>query len=196
MPVELFKEKQFGLAGLKNITEEQISEHLKLYAGYVKNTNTLREKIAEMVKGGSAGSPEYGELVRRLGFEYNGMRLHELYFDNMSGKGGNPDAAPKLKKALESAFDGWNHFETHFTKVAAMRGVGWTILYQDKISGNLSVHWINLHEDGNPAGFNPLLVMDVWEHAFTVYLKPTQRAKYIEDFWANIAWEVVQGRLE
>ena len=196
MPVEPFEEKKFDLAGLKNIPEDQIAEHLTLYAGYVKNTNTLREKIAEMVKSGNAGTPEYSELIRRLGFEYNGMRLHELYFDNLSGEGGNPDAAPDIKKAIENAFDGWDNFQSHFTTTAAMRGVGWTILFQDTVSGNLSVHWINLHEDGNPVGFNPLLVMDVWEHAFTVYLKPTQRAKYIEDFCANIDWEAVQARLK
>ncbi len=196
MPVKHFEEKKFNLTGLKKITEDQIAEHLKLYAGYVKNTNILRDKISEIVKGGNAGSPEYSELVRRLGFEYNGMRLHELYFDNMSGSGGNPDDAPKIKKAIEDDFDGWDNFQNHFTKTAAMRGVGWTILYQDTVSGNLSVHWINLHEDGNPVGFNPLLVMDVWEHAFAVYLKPTQRAQYIEDFCANIDWKAVEARLK
>jgi Fe-Mn family superoxide dismutase len=182
-----------NLDNLKNITPIEIEEHIKLYGGYVQNCNILREKIMQMTTSGQAGTPEWAELVRRLGFEYNGVRLHELYFENLSGTAAAPTIA--LKETLESAFDGWENFQTHFLKMAAMRGVGWTILYMDPVTGCLNVHWINLHEDGHPAGFTPLLVMDCWEHAWTAYLKPTERAKYIEDFWSNIDWAVVEKRL-
>ncbi len=196
MPVNLFPVRTFdNLASLTSITKDQIDVHLKLYAGYVNNTNTLREKIAALVKSGNAGTPEYGELVRRLGWEYNGMRLHELYFENLTANGGEHTTAPILLRKIEAEFDGWENFKTHWNKVAAMRGVGWNILYQDPATKNLSVHWISSHEEGHPAGFKPILVMDIWEHAWSVYLKPTERAKYIEDFWTNIAWKVAQDRL-
>ncbi|MBI4664819.1 MAG: superoxide dismutase [Nitrospinae bacterium] len=181
-----------GLNNLIGITPVEIEEHLKLYNGYVANTNLLREKIGSMVVSGSAGTPEFAELVRRLGFEYNGMRLHELYFENLSGGGKRP--SQMVVNALEDAFNGFGSWETLFRKVAAMRGVGWVILYQDPLNENLSVHWINQHEDGHPVGFNPILVLDCWEHAWTAYLRPTERAKYIEDFFTNIDWDVVERR--
>lgn len=181
------------LRGLKGITPVQIEEHLKLYGGYVNNTNILREKIARIVDAGEAGSVEFSELVRRLGFEYNGMRCHELYFDNLTGT--PVEASRGLKAAIEESFGGWASWEIEFRKIAAMRGVGWVILYKDPETGYLSNHWIGLHEEGHPCGFIPVLVMDVWEHAWTAYLKPTERGKYIDDFFSNINWEAVGGRL-
>jgi Fe-Mn family superoxide dismutase len=73
--------------------------------------------------------------------------------------------------------------------------VGWAILAQDPFTAKLSNHWITLHEEGNVAGFQPLLVMDIWEHAFTVDYKPTERAKYIDAFYTNIDWAKVDSRL-
>lgn len=181
-----------GLNKLHGITQTEIDEHLKLYGGYVTNTNLLREKIAGIVEKGEAGSTEFSELVRRLGFEYNGMRLHELYFENL---GGRAAPGPAVKADIEEAFGCWENFEIEFRKIAAMRGVGWAILYKDPETGFLSNHWIGLHEEGHPAGFTPLLVMDVWEHAWTAYLKPTERGRYIDDFFANINWKTVEDRL-
>lgn len=181
-----------GLNKLRGITQAEIDEHLKLYLGYVTNTNLLRENIARIVEEGMAGSVEFSELVRRLGFEYNGMRLHELYFENI---GGDSKPSTDLKAVIEEAFGCWENWEVEFRKIAAMRGVGWAILYKDPKTGFLSNHWIGLHEEGHPAGFQPLLVMDVWEHAWTAYLKPTERGRYIDDFFANINWKTVESRL-
>ena len=194
MGIKEFKLKNFDhLRGLKGITDEQVEVHQKLYAGYVLNTNKLRETIADMVKSGKAGTSEYSELVRRLGWEYNGMRLHELYFENLTSNG--KVCSGGFKSAVEDAFDGFDNFKTHFLKVASMRGVGWTILYQDPESKNLSVHWISSHEEGHPAGFKPILVCDVWEHAWTVYKKPTERPAYLEDFWSNCDFATAEKRL-
>ncbi len=194
MPVEKFEAKTFPhLKKLVNITGGEMEEHLKLYNGYVTNINTLRETIADLVTSNEAETPVYAELVRRLGFEYNGMRLHELYFENLSGEGKNPNENDK--EVIGKAFDEWKNWETHFKKMAMMRGVGWVILYKDPESGNLSNHWITLHEDGHPAGFKPILVMDCWEHAWAGYLKPTQRATYVDDFFQNIDWSAIGKRL-
>ncbi len=186
--------KEFGhLFALKGITESEMTEHLKLYKGYVTNLNALHAKITEIVQAGNAGSLEFCELNRRIGFEFNGMRLHELYFENLSGTGSEPSTL--VVQSIESAFIDVKNWEMEFRKIAAMRGVGWTMLYKDPANGSLSNHWIGMHEEGHPAGCKPILVMDCWEHAWAGYLKPTERGKYIDDFFANIDWGVVEKRL-
>ena len=181
----------------KGFSDNTLTVHFGLYEGYVKNTNLLNEQLAEIVKDGKAGgaNPMFAELTRRLGFEYNGMRLHEYYFDNMTkSAGGTADA--KLTEAISASFGDFETWKKDFAAVGAMRGVGWAIAYQDPWTGKISNHWVTLHEDGNPAGFAPILVMDVWEHAFLLDYKPAERPKYIESFMANIDWSVVSGRLK
>ena len=183
------------LKGLNGITDEQVEVHLELYAGYVKAGNKLRDLIAGMVEKKETKSPTYSELVRRLGWETNGMRLHELYFDNLSPNGADIESVVKLQRKLEQDFQSVDAFKEEFTSVSETRGIGWTILFQDPVTSALSVHWVGDHHIGHPVGFTPILVMDLWEHAFSVYLKPTERAKYIEDFMSNIDWQRVGSRL-
>jgi Fe-Mn family superoxide dismutase len=184
------------LKGLNGLSDQQIEQHLTLYDGYVQNTNKLNARIAELAESGQAGSSEYTELMRRRGFEYNGMILHEYYFGNLTPNSpGLELGASELLTALERDFGSWDAWRGVFVKVAGMRGVGWAVLYQDPLTGRLSNHWISLHQDGHPAGFKPLLVMDVWEHAFMVDYKATERAKYIESFFSNVDWSAVEKRL-
>jgi superoxide dismutase, Fe-Mn family len=192
---QAYQEKKFELAGLNGISDKQLEIHFGLYAGYVKNTNLLNEQIGDLLKNGKAGSPEYAELKRRLGFEYNGMRLHEYYFGNLTSSAKELAQGSKVQSLVEAHFGNYENWKNDFVKVGSMRGVGWAILYQDPTNGNLSNHWITLHEDGHPAGFTPLLVMDVWEHAFMVDYKPAERAKYIEAFFSNICWDSVEKRI-
>ena len=191
-----YKAKKFNLAGLKGISDETLKMHFGLYEGYVKNTNLLMEQIFEITrkKQPSGQDPAYAELTRRLGFEFGGMVLHEYYFENLAAKGkGSPSG--ELKRALDDCFDGYGNWKSAFAAVGEMRGVGWAILYQDPVTEQLSNHWVALHQDGVPSGFKPILVMDVWEHAFLLDYKPAERAKYIEAFFANINWETVHNRL-
>ncbi|MBI4853950.1 MAG: superoxide dismutase [Acidobacteria bacterium] len=190
-----YEKKTFDLSSLNGISDKQLEIHFALYAGYVTNTNLLNEKISEMLKTGKGGTPEYAELKRRLGFEYNGMRLHEYYFGNMTKSPKELASDSKLRAQLDNVFGSYDSWKEDFVKVGTMRGVGWAILYQDPTNGNLSNHWITLHEEGNPAGFRPLLVMDIWEHAFMVDYKPAERAKYIEAFFSNICWDSVEARI-
>jgi Fe-Mn family superoxide dismutase len=195
----IYKAKQFRLSGLNGISDETFEMHLKLYEGYVKETNRLTEKISEFLKDGNVDQeemPAYSELKRRLGFEYNGMVLHEYYFDNLKKHGGgDPDRDASFRRATDSSFGSYNIWKADFMSVGNMSGVGWAICYQDPASGQLSNHWVTLHETGNVAGFNPILVMDVWEHAFLLDYKPTERPKYIEAFFSNIDWSVLDVRL-
>jgi Fe-Mn family superoxide dismutase len=140
--------------------------------------------------------PAYSEITRRLGFEYNGMVLHEYYFDNLKrGAAGGPEPKSAFAKAAAEGFGSFETWKTAFVSVGKMRGVGWAICYQDPHTGRLSNHWVSLHEVGNVAGFTPILVMDVWEHAFILDYAPSQRPKYIDAFLANTDWEAIDHRL-
>jgi Fe-Mn family superoxide dismutase len=191
--------KQFNLSGLSGISDQTLEIHFKLYEGYVKETNNLTAKIAELLKEGPITPDKmvvYSELKRRFGFEYNGMVLHEYYFENLT-KGGSaePTARSAFRTAAEASYGNFDAWKTDFVTMGKMRGVGWAVCYQNPANGQLSNHWITLHEDGNVAGFSPVLVMDVWEHAFLLDYKPAERPKYIEAFFANVNWKIVEGRL-
>ncbi len=189
--------KKWDLAGLQGISDQTLAVHFGLYEGYVKNTNLLNEQIAEQIKAGNAAgaNPQFSEITRRLGFEYNGMVLHEYYFDNMTKSGSGSPGSGKLHDAIAASFGDFETWKKDFVAVGGMRGVGWAIAYQDPKSGRISNHWITLHEDGNIAGFKPIVVMDAWEHAFLLDYKPAERSKYIEAFFANVNWPHAESRL-
>ena len=195
-----YKPKQFDLSGLKGISDKTLEMHFKLYQGYVKETNKLTEKISEFLADGKVDQeemPAYSELTRRLGFEYNGMVLHEYYFGNMKRQGSvDPDKNSTFRKLAEQSFGSYDIWKADFVGVGKMRGVGWAVCYQDPVNERLSNHWITLHEVGNVAGFVPVLVMDVWEHAFLLDYKPAERPKYIEAFFSNIDWASCEQRLQ
>jgi Fe-Mn family superoxide dismutase len=195
-----YQARQFNLSGLKGISDKTLEMHFKLYEGYVKETNNLTERITDFISDGNVDQeemPAYSELTRRLGFEYNGMVLHEYYFDNMTSSGsGDPAKASEFVKAAEASFGSYDIWKTDFVGIGKMRGVGWAMCYQNPANGRLSNHWITLHETGNVAGFVPILVMDVWEHAFLLDYKPAERPKYIEAFFSNIHWDAVEKRLK
>jgi Fe-Mn family superoxide dismutase len=186
------------LKGLKGISDGLLETHLKLYEGYVNRTNKLTETLLGMAKEKQAAgsNPAYAELSRRMGFEYNGMILHEYYFNNLTP--GAADAGPsgKLKAALEASFTSYDIWLADFKAIATMPGVGWAITYQNPDNGWLSNHWVTLHEEGNPAGFKPILVMDAWEHAFVPDYKANERAKYVDAYFTNIDWAAAESRLK
>ena len=194
-----YKAKTFDLHGLQGISDNTLEVHFGLYAGYVKNTNLLTEQLQELTQKGQAkgADPAYAELTRRLGFEYNGMVLHEWYFDNLTSEGGGAEvnSSSNLGRALGESFGDIETWKKDFTAVGGMRGVGWAVTYLDPATGRLSNHWITLHQDGNIAGFRPVIVMDVWEHAFLLDYKPADRPKYIESFLNNLDLGKAEARL-
>lgn len=198
---DTYTARKFNLSRLNGISDETLEMHFKLYEGYVKETNKLTEKISDFIKDGNVDQeemPAYSELTRRLGFEYNGMVLHEYYFDNLKTGGGSGDPAQgsEFVKAAESSFGSYAIWKADFVGIGKMRGVGWAMCYQNPANGRISNHWISLHEIGNVAGFVPILVMDVWEHAYLLDYKPAERPKYIEAFFSNISWTEVENRLK
>lgn len=194
-----YRVRPYDLHGLNGISDQTVDTHLKLYEGYVKQTNELTERIRDVLKDGKVDQeemPAYSELKRRLGFEYNGMVLHEYYFENMrAGGSGDPTSTSMFRKATEESFGTFETWKVDFVGVGKMRGVGWAICYLNPQNGRISNHWITLHEIGNVAGFVPVVVMDAWEHAYILDRKPSERGAYIDAFFSNIDWKVVDERL-
>jgi Fe-Mn family superoxide dismutase len=172
---------------LTGIGEDQIAQHWTLYEGYVKNVNLLNKTLGLLSAKDDYGV-EFAELKRRLGFEYDGMILHEQYFGVLkAGQKPLGESAP-LTKLLKKSFGGFERWSAEFSAVGKMRGIGWAILYYDPRVDALTNHWINLHESGHPAGFVPILVMDVWEHAYMVDAGVGGRPAYVEAFLRNVDW--------
>ena len=178
------------LIGLAGLSDALIENHLTLYEGYVNNTN----KLIEFLDTHEPGSPEYSELQRRLGWEWNGMRLHELYFENLTK---TPSAleAGALKEKIDKTYGSFENWHKHFIAVGMMRGIGWTLLVHDPVSDELRTIWVNEHDLGLLVGVDILLVMDVFEHAFMLDYG-IKRADYINVFMQAIDWGVVAHRLK
>ncbi len=182
------------LVGMEGFSETLLKNHFTLYQGYVTNTNKVLDNLDQMSKDGKSATPEFAELKRRLGWEFNGMRLHEYYFENLGGKSGI-DKNSKLSKKLVETFGSYEAWEKDFRATGSMRGIGWVVLYQDPVSGRLINFWVNEHDVSHPAGCNPLLIMDVFEHAFMLDYG-LKRADYIEAFFKNINWSAADSRVK
>jgi len=182
------------LIGMKGFSDTLLKNHFTLYQGYVTNTNKVADGLAQMLKDGKTGTPEYAELKRRFGWEFNGMRLHELYFENLKGSGGI-NKSGKLAKKMEKDFGSVEVWEKDFKACGTMRGVGWVVLYHDAAGDRLFNSWINEHDVAHLAGCIPILIMDVFEHAYMTDYQ-LKRADYIESFFANINWNGAESRLK
>lgn len=175
-----------GMAGFSN---ELLEAHFGLYAGYVKNTNA----VAQLMKETEVGTPAYNELNRRFGWEFNGMRLHELYFGNMMPEAPAMNADSSLAAKLIEEYGSLEAWKEDFVGTGKMRGIGWTILYYDAAADRVFNVWINEHDMGHLAGGTPLLVLDVFEHAY-VRDYGMDRGQYIDAFFNVINWEEVEAR--
>jgi len=187
--------KDYGsVIGMKGFSDTLLKNHFTLYQGYVTNTNKVADGLAQMLKEGKTGTPEYAEIKRRFGWEFNGMRLHELYFENLKGSG-DIDKSGKLAKKIEKDFGGVEAWEKDFKACGTMRGIGWVMLYHDAVGDRLFNTWINEHDVSHLTGCTPVLVMDVFEHAYMTDYQ-LKKADYIESFFANINWKAVENRLK
>jgi len=182
------------LIGLAGFSETLLKNHFTLYQGYVTNTNKVLDILGLMAKDGKTATPEFAELKRRLGWEFNGMRLHELYFENLGGKAAL-DPAGKLGRRIVEQYGDIESWEKDFRATGGMRGIGWVVLYEDTANGRLINFWINEHDVSHPAGCVPLLVMDVFEHAFMLDYG-LKKGDYVEAFFKAIDWAAVGARLK
>jgi superoxide dismutase, Fe-Mn family len=183
------------LLGTPGMSDTLLKNHFTLYEGYVKNTNALVERLSALSREEGPMSTEYSELKRRFGWEYNGMRLHELYFGNMKNGGVAHDPDSALCAKMKATWGSCEAWAKDFRATGAMRGIGWVILAYDKEADTLLNLWVNEHDAGHVVGATPLLVMDVFEHAFMLDYG-LKRADYIEAFWKAVDWSVVMGRFD
>lgn len=190
----MYETKNFEkLLGIEGFSEKLLKNHFTLYQGYVNNFNKLDEILMGMEKEGKFEGPVFSELNRRLGWEFDGMRLHELYFENMMKGGSKMELDSDLGKKIKQEWESFAMWEKDFKSMGAMRGIGWVILYYDKIAGRLFNVWINEHDSGHLVGCVPILVMDVFEHAYIADYE-IKKADYIEAFMKVVCWHVVNAR--
>lgn len=182
-----------NLLGTPGFSDTLLKNHFTLYQGYVTNTNKLADALAAMLKEGKTATPEFAELKRRFNWEFNGMRLHEYYFGNMTKTSTQPNADSALHKKIVEDFGSWENWEKDFKATGAMRGIGWVILYLDPIANRLFNVWITEHDFGHLSGAVPLLVLDVFEHAYVTDYG-LKRADYIEAFMKALDWKEVENR--
>ncbi len=182
------------LIGTTGFSDALLKNHFTLYQAYVTNVNKLFDVLAVLTKEGKTGSPEFAELKRRFGWEFNGMRLHEYYFSNLTKNKNSFNHESNLGKLITLQFGSYEDWEKDFKATGAMRGIGWVILCLDPVSGKLFNVWINEHDVGHLCDAVPLLVMDVFEHAFMLDYG-TKRADYIVAFFQTIDWTVVESHL-
>lgn len=181
------------LLGMPGFSDTLLQNHMTLYDGYVKHTNKELEIFSRLEKEGKTDTLEYQETKRHFGWEFDGMRLHEYYFDNLGGNG-DPNQASELKGLIANQFGSYESWEKDFRATGSVRGIGWAILYQDSVTGRLHNFWINEHDKGHAAGCIPIIVMDAWEHAYMLDYG-IKRAGYIDAFFRNLNWEKAQSRV-
>lgn len=190
--MEKFTPKTFNIGELEGIGKKTIEEHLKLYKGYVTNTNLIFNKISELKSDPEKNAYVLGELHRRFSFEFDGMRNHEYYFSHLSDGKKEINPTGNLYKKIEKEWGSFDEWMAEFKAVALTRGTGWTILYYDKQEDHLINHWIDEHHLGQLTGLSPLLCLDMWEHAYYLDYIPSEKKKYIEAFFENLNWETVE----
>jgi Fe-Mn family superoxide dismutase len=194
--MQKFEEIKFEIKGLKGISDKNIEEHLKLYSGYVKNANLILEHIEKLSKNSEEFAYELGEIQRRFGFEYNGMRNHEIYFSSLSQGVQNPNTDSPLYKKIEAtwgSFDAWLH---QFKSIALTRGIGWAILYYDKKADRLLTAWVDEQHLGQLQDCTPVLALDMWEHSYVADYLPSGKKQYVEDFFESLNWQMIEQNFQ
>jgi Fe-Mn family superoxide dismutase len=192
-----FEEKKFNIPELKGISKKSIEEHLKLYSGYVKNSNTVLEKMEEMKKDAEKNMYALAETQRRFGFEFDGMRNHEVYFSSFEGGPALLPETSKLRKAIETEWGSFDNWFATFKAIAGLtRGIGWAMLYYDRTSGRLVNAWVDEQHLGQLQNCALILGLDMWEHSYVYDYQPSGKKQYIEDFFANLNWEVIEANFQ
>jgi len=202
-----YEEQTFNIPDLKGISAKQLEVHLGLYRGYVKHVNLIREKIHELEADKEKNGYLISELRRRFSFEFDGMRMHEYYFESFEGGATEANLDSPLAQSLLEKYGNWDGFIKHITAVGMSRGIGWTTLYWDPRgnpegkqasygTGTPHVAWISDHELGTLAGLPILLALDMWEHAYMVDYLPSEKKDYINAFLSNTNWDVMEKRFK
>jgi len=192
-----FTEKTFEIGALEGISEKSISEHKKLYSGYIKHANLILQKIkslSETPESITENTYAIGELQRRFGFEFDGIRNHEYFFEQFAGGAKTIDEASPLATKIKEDFGSIEAWMQAFKLLALTRGIGWAILYFDPISNRLLHAWIDEQHLGHLTGLKVIFAVDMWEHSYLFDYIPAEKKAYIEACLANTNFKVVEER--
>ena len=190
-----YEPKKFNIPKLDGISEESVKQHISLYEGYVKNFNAIAAKLVEYAKeGAEKNALALGELIRRKSFEFDGMRLHELYFTQFEGGATALTEDGTLAKAFEKEYRGY--FVEYMKAIGNMRGPGWAILYYDPVGKEFQAGFVGEQHQGHFVTLTIILALDVWEHAFILDYGATGKGKYLDAFFKNLNWSVIEKRFE
>lgn len=190
--MKTFEEMKFNIGDLTGISQKSIEEHLKLYAGYVKNANLVGQKLGEMMSDPEKNSYALSEVGRRFSFEFNGMRNHEVYFSSLSGGANALSSDSQLKKMIEETWGSMDTWMSMFKMVAMTRGVGWAMLWYDRKDKRLLFNWVDEQHLGQLQDCALILALDMWEHSFVYDYQPSGKKQYMEDFFTNLNWSVIE----
>jgi Fe-Mn family superoxide dismutase len=191
----MYTEQSFSIPALRGISQKTIEEHLKLYAGYVKNANLVRDHIAELSKESEKYAYELGELQRRFSFEWGGMRNHECYFALLQSTDA-PDMDSVLVKAIEAQWGSLEQWKARFQALALTRGIGWAMLYWDPTDKKLVHGWVDEQHLGQLAGCRLVIALDMWEHSYVADYFPSGKKQYVQDFMDQMSWKQAQANFE
>jgi Fe-Mn family superoxide dismutase len=194
-----YQPRTFTLPALQGISEKQVKVHMALYEGYVKNVNLIAETLKGYAsygdKAGDGDKLAIAELRRRFSFEFDGMRMHEYYFEQLETVDSKQSTVDSLKKAADDKYGSWEGFIAHIKTVAGTRGIGWVVVYYDPVGKVLHTVFVADHEVGQLAGLPVILALDLWEHAYMVDYVPAEKKNYVDAFLENANWSVAEARL-
>lgn len=192
-----YQPRTFDLpAALDGISPKSVEEHLGLYQGYVKNFNAVTALAGELMKDSEKNAHAISELMRRRSFEFGGMRLHEHYFAQWEQGMRALDVGSALGGALARQYGNIDYCLQEVRQVGMMRGPGWSLLYWDKEAGRFLVGFSGEQHQGHFVTLPIILALDVWEHAYLLDYGAQGKAKYIDAFFKNLNWGVVEKRFE
>lgn len=192
----MYQEKIFNLPQLSGISEDQVKVHLGLYAGYVKHVNLILDTLQSFSQDQNANPYVTAEVRRRFAFEFDGMRMHEYYFEQFEGGAVAQNPASALAAVATKKYGSYENLIAHIKQVAGTRGIGWVVTYYDGVADTLCTVFVADHELGQLSSLPIVLALDLWEHAYMVDYKPADKPKYIDAFFANLNWSVVENRLQ
>jgi Fe-Mn family superoxide dismutase len=192
-----FATRQFDLTKVTGLSPQALETHRSLYEGYVKETNSL---LPLMYSASTEKEPTQAErlirdgLVRRFAFERNGMVLHELFFDALRGPGNPPSNNSTFRKMIDASYGSYDAWKHDVFRLAQTRGIGWVLTVRSWQDSRLTNIWIDEHSHGLLSTWTPVLAFDLWEHAYLLDFKPSQRSQYIQTLFDNIDWEIIERR--
>ncbi len=192
----IYTSKKFNLpANMPGLSSESIKSHIGLYEGYVANFNAMTELISNLRQDTDGSQHCIAEIIRRRSFEFDGMRLHEYYFSQLEDSPTEITEDSILAQKLINQFGSIDAVVSQIKEVGMMRGPGWAILYYDKEQDIFHIGFSGEQHQGHFVTLPIIIALDVWEHAYISDYGTAGKSAYIDAFFANLNWNMVESRI-